>query len=112
MVGNFCNKPLAAFCQVHYGATLDPLPALDRLSGDILPADMAADVKAFITLASSPIPEGGEKTRAAEIAAHFDPVQRMIEILSGHMRGRMKATLRTLQACPSQSGMVLFYYGE
>ena len=91
MVGNFCNKPLAAFCQVYYGQRLEPTGALDRMAGDVLDADMVDQVRTFIQLASEKIPDGQEKARARQIADHFDPVQKMIEILSKYMRGQLKA---------------------
>ena len=81
IVNNFFRLPVTACALALYGEALAPGPALDRLSGEVLPPEVRAGVLEFVRTAEAPFAPGEEKATARRVAAVFDPVLIMLETL-------------------------------
>jgi len=86
IVPNFYEKPLVTFGFFRFQKELSPHEVLDRLRGNLLSPEICDGVVNFIREAKAPIPDGKERERARAVADVFEPVQQMVEILSGDMR--------------------------
>jgi len=89
IVANFYEKPLKTFGLVRLGQEMSPEAVLDRVRGDLLPADVCDTAKQFASLAGAPIPDGAEKQRAREVADVFEPVQMMVEVLGTELKASL-----------------------
>jgi hypothetical protein len=81
IVRNFYDQPLTTFALACFGESVSAAQALDRLRGDVLPAEICDGVASFVRVAQSPLSDGEEKLRARRVADVFEPVHAMLEIL-------------------------------
>jgi hypothetical protein len=81
IVNNFYDQPLTTFAMAWFGEKVPAVLVLDRLRGNVLPAEICDGVSRFIQVAQSPVSNGEEKMRARQVADVFEPIQIMLEIL-------------------------------
>ena len=81
MVRNLVETPLKVFALAKWREKLMPEEVLSRLEGNVLDEQLCQHVGDFVNLASKEIPVSEQKQHAAEVAAHYDHVQIMIETL-------------------------------
>jgi hypothetical protein len=85
MKANFHDKPLAAYALARYGEKLSPAAVLTRLQGELLSQSDVEAMQRFASLLCEPIVAGEERKQARRIADSFDPVLRVLEMLSASM---------------------------
>jgi hypothetical protein len=85
IVNNFYDQPLTTFALARFGEKVSAAQALDRLRGDILPAEICDGVNRFVHVSQAPLPNGQEKNRARQVADVFEPVQIMLETLGAEL---------------------------
>jgi hypothetical protein len=98
IVHNFYDQPLATFALARFGETLSAERALDRLRGDVLPAEVCDGVQRFVRMSQAPPGTGEEKKRARQVAEVFEPVQVMLETLGAQLVRIEADTSRTKTA--------------
>jgi hypothetical protein len=85
IAANFCLKPLQTYGRVRFGVALPWEQVLDRLHGGLLLANECAAMREFARVAGGLVADGGEKQRAREVAAVFEPVVATLEKLGADL---------------------------
>ncbi|MCX5662166.1 MAG: hypothetical protein NTW19_21015 [Planctomycetota bacterium] len=91
MGGMFFETPLRLYGQLRFGEKLAPAEVLGRLRGNVLSVADADGFARFGREALTPIAPGQERQRAAAVAATYEPVLRVLEVIGDDLRGRSAA---------------------